>query len=791
MLQLKNVSFDHPSGKKTDHVLRRINLTLPSAGLILVTGDALSGKTTLLRLIAGREQPTRGEICVDRESTGRWSEERHSAWRRRVGYADETLLLPDRTVRENAELSAALAGWGVKDGRDNAAAALESLELTAAADKLPEELSATERKLAALCCALARGAEVLIVDEPTDALDYGRARQVIAMLRAASRDRLVVAASRSVTLLNGEQDRIITLQDGEIVSITGESEEGEHAPAATPAGISLGGRLRLCFQNLLTRRSRLTVRLLGVFCSVLAVCLALAAVDGARQRALTVQSETLAAYPITLTRESVASGDLEALGRYLEENMDIRSASLQKTYAITPRIYSYTAAGQVALVSPEAGTQANLWTELPDGEALKRARYQLVSGRWPARYDEAAVLLDSQGSLDRGCMSALGISAEQAAAGVSYTDLLRLSFRVVLPTGEYVPNVDGTWGYMGGDGEFMSAMVRSSQPLNVVGILRPVSGGAAAPGGAVYTADLTRWVVNSILTADIVRAQQADPTRDVLTLRAFDASAHVTGAEEQRAALRAYAAAMRPGEQAAFYERITGSAVEETMAQDSLMQLLATMEAGELAAVYDREIESAVSPSSLEANLTAFGVRDAQTLTGLRLYAGTFAYRGTAAKLLNAYGERVSYEDLSAPVISAGAALMESEAGLYPVLRLLAAVLGALGVILSSTLPLLPRRRELAVERALGMSAGRAAGVPGLENLLLSVLGSAAGALLVMALVSFAGGEPLAGAVWSLSWLRALITAVSAAALSTLSGTLFARAALSGSVGDALRRAQE
>ncbi|MBQ7738019.1 MAG: ATP-binding cassette domain-containing protein [Oscillospiraceae bacterium] len=791
MLQLKNVGLDHLSGKKSVSVLRRINLTLPAAGLVLVTGGSGSGKTALMHILSGRELPSRGEILIDGENASRWSDRRLSGWRRRVGSAEEDLLLSDRTISENAELSARLAGWSGADSRARAFSTLEMLGLKDLAERLPGELSGGERRQAALCCALARDPELLLVDEPADGLEEKTARQILSLLRAAARDRLVIAAARDVALFNGDQDRIVTLQEGEIVSITGESDSPESAPGQTPPALSPGGMLFAAVKNLLSRRGRVAPRLLGTFLAVLAASLCVSAIRGSRLFDAKLQAETLAAYPIVLTRESVPDGDLDTLGTYLETNMDVRGASLQRTFAITPRIYSYTASGEVKQVSPETENGSNLWTELPDGEALQRARYELVSGRWPARYDEAAVLLDAQGNVDSACLAALGLTGENGR-GLSATDLLRLSFRVVLPTGEYVQNVDGTWGYMGTDREFMSAMVRASQPLNVVGILRPVQKGAGdtGAGGAVYTGDLTRWLINAIRSSEIVKAQMAEPGYDVLTHRPFNAAAHETDAAAQRSALEAAVRGLSPAEQAALYERVTGETVAETAAQDSLLQTIALLSEARIKELYVQEIESAVSPYSYEANLRAFGVREAETVTALRLYAGTFAYRGALGRLLNGYTQRVSYTDAAEGVVSAGASLLEGTERTYPALYILTGVLGVLGTALAAGLPLLPRRRETAVERALGMGGASAGSILVWEAFLLGLLGSAAGVLLAMVALRFTGGELTGGVRWELSWPMAGAVALAAVTISLLSARLAASGG-AGSPEDALRRAAE
>ena len=787
MLQLKNVGLDYISGRETVHALSRVNLTLPGVGLVLVTGSAASGKSALLRVLAGLETPSRGEVLADGENMARWSEERRSAWRRRVGIADETLLLADRTVGENAELSARLAGWQESDCRAKAAAALELFELGPLSGRLIGELSGQERRLTALCCALAREPELLLMDEPGEGVDAETRGSILSVLHRAADHRSVVVFSRDEKLFDAGEDLTLKLSRGEPVSQEGELPRSGGNVSA-PAGLSAGRRIAAALRNLGRPRGRVAARLPGVFASVLAACLALSAVYGSVTAARTLQAETLAAYPIVLTPESVASGDLASLADYLEAEMDIHSASLQRAWAISPRIYSLDASGRVKLVSPDVQSGAGLWTEMPDGEALQRSRYELVSGRWPGRYDEAAVLLDSQGGLDRACMQALGLTSDAASAGVSYTDLLRLSFRVMLPTGEYVRNVDGTWGYIGQDEAMLSEAVRKSLPLKIVGILRPArNAGLTQVGGAVYMGDLTRWVINSVRESGIVKEQMADTTKDVISGKSFDASAHLTDPMEQRQALSRYALSLRSAQQAELYFSVTGINVEETAAQDTLLQAIELMTDRQIGELYKTVIESAASPLSLEENLRAFGVLDAETLTALRLYAGSFAGRGELEELLGKYPQRVLYADAASGIIASGAALTEISLASWRALGILAAVLGALGAAAASALPLLGRRRETTTLRCLGLAGKAAASILGWESFFLGLLGSAAGTLTAMALLRFTGGGLFGGVAWDLPWQQALVIAGGFTLLSALSGRLAAGDVSRRSPAEALR----
>lgn len=774
MIQLKNTALESSAGKKSVHALRCLNLTLPETGLVVLTGASGSGKTALLHLLAMRETPSRGEMLVGGENTARWSEARRAAWRRECAAADEALLFEDLTLSENAERAALLAGFSRRDARENAREALALLGLDGAADVYPDRLSGEERKLGALACALARKSRVLFLDEPTDGLGAESAETVVSLLGEASGGQLVIIAARNAEAF-GENARVIALEDGQIASDTDENAAETGAPIPPVAGAGGGVRLRMAFANLKKKKSRVLPRLLAPTLAVLLCLLLFAAFAGGERSAKSAETAVLSAYPVTLGRESVTSGDLGALGDWLDGHTDEKTISVQRRYAITPQIFSGDASssGTEALNSEENGT---LWTQLPEGEELRQMRYTLVSGRWPERYDEAAVLLDARGRVDESCLRSLGLDPE-ANANISYTEFLRLSFRVLLPTDEYVRNVDGTWGYMGGDAAYLTAKIASSQRLNIVGVLRPAgeTPGESLTGGAAYLPELMTWTVETVLGSDIVKAQTASPDTDVLTGLPFDTEGVYTQDEAgQRAALRGYAVGQTPAQQAAMVSELTGTAVDTERAQDVLLQTLASLSGEALENAFARYIASGVSSGSLEGNLRAFGAEAAQTVTQLRLYADSFAARETLGTVLRGYTETVTYSDAASGLVQPGLMLLESSSRADRLGTVLAALLAAAFIVLVSALAAAARGSELQTLRALGLSP--APGVIGAESFLLGLFGGVLGAGIAWALCFVLGS--IGGAALLLSWQTAAAAALAAALLSWLSGRLGASGAL-------------
>ncbi len=157
-VRIEGVDRTFGSGDRRVQALDGVSLDVAAGEFVCLLGASGCGKTTLLNLVAGLDQPTSGVVDV--------------GGRRTAVMFQEGALFPWLTARANVEL--ALKVTGVADRRERRRRAEELLtlvQLAEAADRRPHQLSGGMRQRVALARALAQDAEVLLMDEPFGALD--------------------------------------------------------------------------------------------------------------------------------------------------------------------------------------------------------------------------------------------------------------------------------------------------------------------------------------------------------------------------------------------------------------------------------------------------------------------------------------------------------------------------------------------------------------------------------------------------------------------------------------------
>jgi len=194
--------------------VKELNLTILQGEFIAIMGPSGCGKTTTLRMLAGLEQPTEGEIRVD----GRVMNEVKPHDRDTPLVWQSLALFPFLNARENVEFGLKMRKVGPNERRDRAEAWLERLGIGQFAERNVEQLSGGQRQRVALARALVTEPKILLLDEPLSALDAHlviRMQQVLTRLqRELGITFVYVTHSQSEAFAMA--DRVVIMGEGEI-----------------------------------------------------------------------------------------------------------------------------------------------------------------------------------------------------------------------------------------------------------------------------------------------------------------------------------------------------------------------------------------------------------------------------------------------------------------------------------------------------------------------------------------------------------------------------------------------
>ncbi|MDO0926039.1 ABC transporter ATP-binding protein [Streptomyces sp. TG1A-8] len=184
MYELRNVTKRYTRGKSTVTALDGIDLTIGDGDRLVIQGPTGGGKSTLLQMLGGLDRPTSGEVALDGTDLAGLSEGRLTRVRsENIGFVFQSFnLIPTLTAQENVETALVPLGVKVRERRERAAEALESVGLGERLGHLPSEMSGGQQQRVAIARALVKRPKVLLADEPTGNLDEGMRDEIMDVL---------------------------------------------------------------------------------------------------------------------------------------------------------------------------------------------------------------------------------------------------------------------------------------------------------------------------------------------------------------------------------------------------------------------------------------------------------------------------------------------------------------------------------------------------------------------------------------------------------------------------------
>ena len=209
-LELRNLVKDYPAHRAVNGV----SLMIPKGGFFSLLGPSGCGKTTTLRLIAGFEEPTEGEVWLNSALVNS-----RRPYERNVSTVFQNYaLFPHLTAQGNVEFG--LRERGIRDRAERVRKVLELVRLSGKESRYPAQLSGGERQRVALARSLVLEPEVLLLDEPLAALDPQLRKQMRVELKELQR-----RVGISFLFVTHDQEEAMSMSDSMAVMNQGHIEQ--------------------------------------------------------------------------------------------------------------------------------------------------------------------------------------------------------------------------------------------------------------------------------------------------------------------------------------------------------------------------------------------------------------------------------------------------------------------------------------------------------------------------------------------------------------------------------------
>ena len=213
-IQICNVTKKYGEGEGLTYALNDVSLSIRRGEFVTIIGESGSGKSTLLNMLGAIDFPSSGKIIVNGRDITKFKEKELTQYRKNeVGFVYQFFyLVTDITALQNVML---VNGYKHKEQAEKL---LDKVGLLEKKDKFPRQLSGGQQQRVAIARALNKKGDLLLLDEPTGALDEASGIKILELIQTIhdeGKTIILVTHTKEIGLIS---DRIIKMKDGKIVS---------------------------------------------------------------------------------------------------------------------------------------------------------------------------------------------------------------------------------------------------------------------------------------------------------------------------------------------------------------------------------------------------------------------------------------------------------------------------------------------------------------------------------------------------------------------------------------------
>ncbi|WP_270330149.1 ABC transporter ATP-binding protein/permease [Lapidilactobacillus dextrinicus] len=576
MLELKHIKKYYHVGDTVTKAQDDVSVAFREKEFVAILGPSGSGKTTMLNIIGGLDRYDSGDLLIKGKSTKDFKDADWDAYRNNsVGFIFQSYnLISHLGIIENVEMGMTLSGVPAATRRQKAEAALIRVGLKQHMHKKINQLSGGQMQRVAIARAIASDPEILLADEPTGALDSETSNEIMQLIKDLSKERLVIMVTHNPELAHQYADRIIEFADGKIQNDSHPHVEGAKADnfKLTRTKMSYWTALKLSWTNIRTKKGRTFLTVFASSIGIISIAIVLALSNGFQKQIDKTQSEAMSSMPITISQ--VGSDTSAMTGTTTKKFSKADTVTAEKSDAdkaqhvnkITNKYINYVKdipAKYTKNIAITYGTGMNLIRQVdgkyktvsfsnsnPDSQTVDTASmmanatgvggsvypinsdgkqtflktyYKVIAGNYPKSATDIVLVVNKDNSININALKNLGISVKENEK-LDFNKLVGTTVKVVanndyytkLPTGNFVPS----------DNYNSMATKANTKTLRVTGIIRVKSKNSDGllASGVAYSSQLTKEVLNTNKDSEIVKAQKATPTKNIMTGQTMDAS---------------------------------------------------------------------------------------------------------------------------------------------------------------------------------------------------------------------------------------------------------------------------
>ena len=217
MIRFDQVHKRYANGREA---LAGVSFSIAAGEMTFLTGHSGAGKSSILKLIALIERPSRGQVIIDNRNTSAIGSRGVPEFRRQLGVVfQDQKLLQDRPVADNVGLPLVIAGIARREIDRRVRAALDQVGLLGREKSRPLELSTGEQQRVGIARAVVGKPKLLIADEPTGNLDPELALEIMQLFKRFNDVGVtVVIATHDIHLIDRFGARRICVADGRVTA---------------------------------------------------------------------------------------------------------------------------------------------------------------------------------------------------------------------------------------------------------------------------------------------------------------------------------------------------------------------------------------------------------------------------------------------------------------------------------------------------------------------------------------------------------------------------------------------